>query len=110
MLAVWENVLFFEPPTGVREYTHTHTETHERAHTQFIHKVEMGVHILQMQKTWIIHTGAEMHHHGHKHLQSPLLSRSLIRMHIYGMIIFFVFFSQLLGSSRVARPFIASPS
>lgn len=55
MLAVWENVLFFEPPTRVHEDTHTDAHTH--AHTQFIHKVKMGVHVLQMQKAWIIHTG-----------------------------------------------------
>ena len=48
MLAVWENVLFFEARTGV--HTHTHT------HTAFIHNIKMGVHILQMQIKWIIHT------------------------------------------------------
>lgn len=35
MLAVWENVLFFEPPTGVREYTHTQKHTSARTHNSF---------------------------------------------------------------------------
>lgn len=86
---------------------HTQKHTSERAHTQFIHKVEMGAHILPMQ---IIHTGAEMHHHGHKRLQSPALSRSLVLMHIYCMIVFLVVFFLNYLDLQELLGLMASPS